>query len=113
MADPEKKTILIVDDDQDALGTYKRIAELNGYAVETAASADEALRILAPTFFIVWCDGLDGGYSKVVEAAQGVGIRKIAVVSGDGSLMDEVVKMGAQFYHKDLGAKAILSKMSQ
>jgi DNA-binding response OmpR family regulator len=76
--------VLLVDDDQAVLLTLRAVLELNGFEVETAASADQACALLqASTFQIVMTDvrmenessGLD-----VIHAAQQQSYRPVTAV---------------------------------
>jgi DNA-binding NtrC family response regulator len=57
MAQKQKRRVLVVDDENSVLFTYRMILEEKGYAVATALTSGEALALLdANPFDIVLCD---------------------------------------------------------
>jgi DNA-binding NtrC family response regulator len=57
MAQKQKSRILVVDDENSVLLTYRMILEEKGYAVVTALTAGEATRLVdATSFDMVLCD---------------------------------------------------------
>jgi DNA-binding response OmpR family regulator len=76
--------VLLVDDDSSVLLTLKAVLELNGFEVETAASADQACALLrASAFQIVLTDVRMENESsglEVIQAAQQQSYRPVTAV---------------------------------
>ena len=64
----QKYKILVVDDVQDLLEILKFILETEGYEVETAASAEEALTLDIGSFNLMLLDVMMGGMSGFAMA---------------------------------------------
>lgn len=64
----QKYKILVVDDEQDLLEILKFNLETEGYEVETAASAEEALTLDIGSFNLMLLDVMMGGMSGFAMA---------------------------------------------
>lgn len=97
--------ILIVDDEPDYRETYRMLLSRKGYTIETAGSAEEALRILEREYFPliitdIMMEGLNGvDFLKRVKDSYRQAV-EVIVVTGYGSIETAVrtMKMGAFGY---------------
>ncbi len=111
----DKETILIVDDDESILETFRGILEDEGYEVITASSGEKAL-----TYFIelstdvvllnVWMPGMDG-----IETLKSIReINKevpVIMISGHSNIdtVVQAIKLGAyDFIEKPLSLERVL-----
>jgi DNA-binding response OmpR family regulator len=111
-SEPDKATILVVDDDEGVTQTFARMLRLEGYAVRTAINAETGLleaEKSRPDAIILdlrmpLVDGL--GFLKRLRAHDGQRDTPVAIVTGDYSLDDQVSaelqRLGAQLKFKPL-----------
>ena len=114
-------TILAVDDEQDMLDNYRRILSRAGYRVETALSAEAALKLLQDdsTFSLIICDlkmpGMDG-MELLTNLKQTYPHIPVIMITGYGTLEIgiEAVKNGAfDFIEKPFSGKKLLSAVEK
>jgi DNA-binding NtrC family response regulator len=105
---PARQTLLLVDDDADALGLLHGLLAQDGYQVLTAQSGAEALELLALSDVqVVVCDqrmpGMSG--SQLLDRVRGLHpdtLRIILSGHADSEAMIEAINCGAiyRFYRK-------------
>src|SRR5262245_44275939 len=109
------RTILVVDDSDDLREVYKDLLSYEGYEVKTAASAEEALRILSdwrPGLVItdLFMPGI-GGLELITRLRSDFAppIPPIIVFSGVAEAKNEALKRGAaRFETKPVGPEELL-----
>ncbi len=99
---PQK--ILIVDDEQDMLSILKRSLSRQGYTVHTAASGDEAWKIISETMYDLVISDLAmqpmGGLELLKQIRTIDSIMPVIIMTGVGSIQTavEAIKLGAYHY---------------
>lgn len=96
MSGSETATILIVDDDEGVTQTFARMLRLEGYAVRTAVTAENGLRVAEsahPDAIILdlrmpLVDGL--GFLRRLRKTESSRDTPVAIVTGDYFLEDEI-----------------------
>jgi two-component system, cell cycle response regulator DivK len=93
MATETRRSILVVDDDEDTRLSYRTILELAGWSVEEAANGDDAVRLArrsppAVALIDISIPGLDGWQTTRLLKEQLV-TRQIAVIAVTGHALDE------------------------
>jgi len=113
-ADPERSTILIVDDDEGVTQTFARMLTLEGFQVRTAFNAETGLRVATesqPNAIILdlrmpLVDGL--GFLRRLRSQdnQRITPTPVAIVTGDyfldDAVADELRQLGAELRFKPL-----------
>jgi DNA-binding response OmpR family regulator len=104
VATKEEMQILIVEDDDDALEALMALVELDGYSVEGAGSAEEALDIVAlrvPQCVVLdlGLPGIDGAeLARQLRSAYGNGLVLIGVTgTTDERALSEAEEAGVDF----------------
>ena len=120
MATPQRaKKILIVDDDENGSQTFARMLRLEGYQVNTAATAEtglDAAQLSPPDAIIVdlhmpLVDGL--GFLRRLRTQEAQRNTPVAIVTGD-YFLDEAVStelkaLGAEVKYKPLWLEELVS----
>jgi DNA-binding NtrC family response regulator len=114
------KRILVVDDDIGILESTKLILEIDGYEVETAATAGEGLKKIESTFFNlalfdIKLPDMDG--TELLQLAQKLrpGMKKI-MVTGYASLENSVISLNAgadAYILKPVDPEMLLAKVKE
>ena len=113
-AEPQKSTILIVDDDEGVTQTFARMLTLEGFQVRTAFNAETGLRVATesqPNAIILdlrmpLVDGL--GFLRRLRSqdSQRATPTPVAIVTGDyfldDAVADELRQLGAELRFKPL-----------
>jgi signal transduction histidine kinase/ActR/RegA family two-component response regulator len=108
--------LLLVDDDQQITKSYSEFFELEGWVVATAASGEEALRVLTPVFDAVVLDQQMGGISGLQTLERIRGRREldgvcVVLLTAYGTVPTAVhsMRLGAYAYlsKSEVGAAAI------
>jgi DNA-binding NtrC family response regulator len=101
----ERCTILVVDDDSDLAGTLKDFLEREGYAVETAASGEEAIELQQrnPGICLALVDlmmPLTDGLTVMEQLRQRNPELEVVIMTGFGTIETavEAIKRGAEDY---------------
>lgn len=119
---PKKRSILIVDDEQSVLQTLRMVFEKEGYDVATAASCEEALKVLSNgmSFDAVITD-LNMEHEDIgLEVARAALKRKpkpaIVICTGFASLGNsrESLKIGVDYMaHKPVELTSLISALNR
>ena len=111
--------ILVVDDDEAVRRVFAEVLRLEGYAVQTAASAADALREVSTwkpdaillDYRMPEVTGL--GFLYRLYARHAISRTRVAVITGvadlDSSLSDELADLRIPVYFKPLGAEDLLA----
>jgi CheY-like chemotaxis protein len=112
MAEPQSRTILIVDDDAQVTHTFARMLRHEGYAVHTALDADTALRTVVAThphaiLLDLRMPSVDGlAFLRRLRALEDHTTTPVAIITGE-VFVDDVVatalrELGAAVHFKPL-----------
>jgi YesN/AraC family two-component response regulator len=118
--DPTSGNILIVDDDPLILKTYDRIFHSEGYAVKTAASAEEALRLQeVHPYDLILLDMILPGMNGIefLRTCKKLRVNPLVIVITGFATLDtaiEATKLGAYgFIAKPCRIEDLLAKVDQ
>lgn len=118
----DRKTVLYVDDDIDLLDSMKLVLEAKGFAVETAASAEEGLRAFrrrAPDLVIVdlMMEEIDAGTSLIRELRLAGNRAPVFMLSSVGDQLHQSVDTAALglsgVFQKPVSFDALLKAIRQ
>lgn len=114
----EKRTILVVDDEEDPREHVAKICKSLGFEVLEASNIKDVIRLLHSQITYVLCDSLGNtrltNYRSVITLAKKLGVLS-AVVSGnlDYLFVEDVEALGVSLIFKDSNSEKLTASITE